>query len=312
MKKYKAAICVLTYFPYMEKLIDTLQSIVKQKKIHFQIVISDDGSQENHFEKIKEYFNKVKFTDYKLIAASENQGTVKNVEHAVLEAEAEYIKLISPGDCLTTETILAEWIDHLEKSKKKWSFSDAYYYSKDEQGRYIFHSCYANPQIVDVYLRHKDEWCRWNYSVLDDIALGAATLCERDLMLRYIQEISGKVKFGEDNIYRLMVFDGFVADYFPKEAILYEYGSGISTSSNKVWEKRLQDDWKVTQSIMISRPSVEKIQRQIKKVLIDRQKDGRILYKLKRLKEKGRIVIALKRRMNMRVTNCEGECFDCK
>ena len=310
MKKYKVAICVVTYYPQKEKLMDTLRSIVNQRNVDFQIIVSDDGSKENYFEEVKRYFADIGFVDYKLVALAENQGTVRNMEQAILAANSEYIKDISPGDCLTRDTILAEWIEHLENSGKLWSFCDAYYYSKNESQSYIFHPCYANPQLVEPYLRRKDLLCRWNYVVLDDIALGAAVLCERDLMLRYIKEITGKVKYAEDNIYRLLMFDGYVADYFQKEAVLYEYGSGISTSQNEVWAKRLNDDWEATNSIILSRPAMEPLQKRMKRVLEDRQRDRKCVYLFKRLIEKGRIAITLKRHFNKRLANCGG-CIDC-
>jgi len=302
MRKYKVAVCVVTYFPQIEKLMDTLKSIVKQRNIDFQIVISDDGSTENHFEEVKRYFNEVGFNDYELVALKENQGTVKNLEQAILVSNAEYIKDIGPGDCLSRDTILAEWVEYLEKSKRSWSFSDVCCYSLNEQNDRVFFPCYANPQMIKVYSKCNDIMCRWNYVVLDDIALGAAILCRRDLMQEYIQEISGKVKYAEDNIYRLMMFDGYVPAYFSEGAVLYEQGSGISTSGSKVWAKRLQIDWKMTDSIILSRLATEPIQKKMKDVLENREKGGRIMRKFRRYMEKGRICLMIKQRMNKRLT----------
>ena len=304
MKKYKIAVCVLTYYPQLEGLMATLYSIIKQKNLVFQIIISDDGSQENCFEEAKKFLDEAGFKDYKFVASEQNRGTVKNLEQALLASEAEYVKAISPGDCLTNETTLSEWIDHLEKSGKRWSFSNAHYYAKDEEGKSVFYPCYANPQLVSPYLHNKDVQCRWNYVILDDIALGAATLCERDLMLRFVQEITDKVKYAEDNMYRLMMFDGYVADFFPQHAILYEYGSGISTSNSDIWQNRLKEDWEATNTIMISRTAVDLLQSRMKKVLVNRQKDGRVLRFVRRVIEKGRVAITLKRYLNKRLTSC--------
>lgn len=304
MKKYKVAVCILTYFPELEKLMDTLLSAVKQKNISFQIIVSDDGSTENYFSEIKNCLDGMGFVDYKLMAFSENQGTVRNMAQAVLAADAEYIRGLGPGDSLATDTILAEWVEHLEKSKKLWSFANARYYSADEQGKRIFSSYHANPQLIDVYSQHNDLICRWNYVVLNDIALGAATLCNCDLMLRYLQEIVGKVKYAEDNIYRLMMFDGYVPEYFPQDTVLYEFGSGVSTSGNEIWKKRLEDDWNATNCMILSRQAEEPLQKKMQEVMMRRGAPGTIQYKLRQWVEKGRIRLILKRRFNVRRTNC--------
>ena len=86
----KVSVCVVTYNPDKGKLMETLESIVKQKYDNLQIVLSDDGSKENFFDEAKTLLDGVEFTDYQLLPAvemlietfkrleSENEGIVKS------------------------------------------------------------------------------------------------------------------------------------------------------------------------------------------------------------------------------------------
>lgn len=305
----KISVCVVTYNPQKEKLMKTLESIVRQKYENLQIILSDDGSEEPFFNEAKAFLNNANITDYKLLKAPSNQGTVKNVEQAILAADGVFIKTISPGDCLTEDTILSDWITHLLNSGKQWSFSNAIYYSRKSSGVPTVHRQPANPQLVDCYTRHDDDTCRWNYVVLDDLALGAAIVCERELMIRYIEQIVGIVKYAEDNIFRLMMFDGIVPDYFPESAVLYECDSGISTCGDSVWAQKIRADWTATDELMLAQTEFgDELQKKMQAAL--RRKKGWSAQKKKWLQytEKGRIYKRFRYYWHRRLTGgSEGE-----
>lgn len=52
--------------------------------------------------------------------------------------------------------------------------------------------------------------------------------------------------------YRMMMHDGIVGIYYPVDTIFYEYGSGISTSGDREWKKRLHNDWDTANFVMKS------------------------------------------------------------
>ena len=254
MKKknhYKVSVLVLTYNPIWEKLVATLKSIITQKNVSIQLVISDDGSKENYFEKMEEYLRKNEFDNYIMIANIQNEGTVLNMLHGLEVTTGEFIKTISPGDCLTDDYVLFTWIEDMVKKNVKWSFSDAIYYESKEDKFYIVQKN-AHPANVRPYVKGKKEECRWNYVVFGDIALGAAIIAQRQIVVEYLRRIVGKVKYAEDNIWRLMMFDGINGGYYPYPAILYEVGAGVSTCGNEIWSKRLKQDWNETTKEMIS------------------------------------------------------------
>lgn len=251
------SVAVLTYNPDKEKLFKTIKSILVQKNIQVQIVVSDDGSEEAYFEDIRMMFEEENFDNYCLVRNPENQGTVKNCLAAVSVCMGEYVKIISPGDFFSSEECLSEWYTFLEKEKRDWSFCEASYYRYDAKGDIEILENLAHPQNVGPYLGVrsvcKDERCRWNYVVLKDVCLGAATLCKRDILEKYLREIDGEIIYTEDTVYRLMMFDGMKACYFAKPIIMYECGTGISTSGNDRWSKRIKSDWDKTTDMLLSR-----------------------------------------------------------
>lgn len=252
MKEYDVSVVVLTYHPDKQKLMQTLASIIMQKDIKLQIVVSDDGSPVDYFDFLEFWFKEIGFEDYKMVKNLQNAGTVKNVRNGLSACNGQYVKLISPGDFLAYETVLSQWIMFLRNSDSKWSFADAMYYYV-EDGVFTPTKSVANPQVISCYQKKNPGKCRKNYLFNSDICLGAATLCERNVLTEYIELIHEKVVFAEDNAYRVMVRDDIIPEYFEKNVICYEFGSGISTAKNDKWKELLGRDWEATISIMKER-----------------------------------------------------------
>lgn len=299
------SVIVLTYNPSKQKLIATLKSIIRQNGVDIQVIISDDGSKKNYFEEAKEFLENNRFTRYKFIECEKNQGTVKNAIRAVGVSTGKYVKLISPGDMFTSNNVLRDWLDHLIQSKYKWSICEAFYY-KNVDGCISLIKNPTHPMIIDVYQKKQEKKCRWNYVILDDVALGAAIITERDVLLEYLLRIDGKVVYAEDNIYRIMMFDGVCADYFSECAILYEYGEGVSTSKRDIWNERLVKDWNAASLEMLRMVDLhDPFQVKMRKILNNNGK-GNILFRyVRKIIEPGRIKIALLRRYNVRYSLTE-------
>ena len=260
---YETTVIVLTYEPVKSRLWYTLDSILMQKKANFEIIVSDDGSKENYFKEIIKYFENKKFKDYSIVLHNKNEGTVKNVFSAVKLAKGKFVKLISPGDALVSSDTLCLWVEFLKKSGKQWSFGEALYYTRTEENKLFLTKKYCHPQIIDCYLKHKDEECRVNYVGFDDNALGSAVLCQTELMLKYLKKIIGKCIYAEDNSYRLMAFDNILPEYYPRAVIFYEYGTGISTSCDDAWYKKIRNDFESADNIMLSSSKKDNIQKRI-------------------------------------------------
>lgn len=291
------SIVVCSYNSTIEAMLFTLDSIIKQRQISFEIVIADDGSKDNLSGEIKKYFEKIKFNNWTMICNVKNQGTVCNLYTGLEKSRGKYVKVISPGDALYSSSVLREWIDYNESNNYTWSFSDAIYYTGNIcDKKYV--KCQAHPNNVKPYLRKKAKVCRWNYIVWDDIALGATLICERYLMITYVKKILNKVKYAEDNIWRMMMFDGIIGGYFPRPTVFYEYGTGVSTNGNDIWRKRLEQDWEATNYIMLEDKILNRFQKSIIKAWKKKNSNNRLLKVL----VKGWISNYYSKKINIRYT----------
>ena len=278
------------YNSSFERIRKTLVSFLEQEDVRFEIIVTDDGSEENHREEIESLFAEYGFKDYKMVMNPINRGTVKNHNAGLAVAEGKYNKGLSPGDYFHDKHVIRDWIDFLEASGAEWAISDAIYYDKDTG---IPVSVRAHPQDITPYLLTTVKKCidktdtvkieqlkrqaRWNYVVLDDIALGTVMLSTTELSKRYSARVEVKgIKYAEDNMWRVMMFDGVVASYYrERPTIYYEYGSGISTSGSTFWSKRLREDWLKANEIMRETEILDDFQKEMLKKI-----GNRILEKL--------------------------------
>ncbi len=256
---YDVSVIVVTYNSTWEAEVATLDSIVMQRDVNFEIIVADDGSKNNSFDLVKDYFKKQNFTDFKLVDNKMNRGTVYNVYSALFIAKGKYVKTISPGDMFYKDDTLKKWLGFMNYNDIEWSFSDVVPY-KNADGDIVPIVTNISPNNVSLYKKGGQKVIRWQYFVLSDWAVGASMMCLRTLQLKYIEEILNKVKYMEDNIWRMMMFDGIVGKYFDTYTVLYEYGSGISTSKNKIWEERLRNDWKNADKILADRKDLDNFQ----------------------------------------------------
>lgn len=86
---------------------------------------------------------------------------------------------------------------------------------------------------------------------------------ETKLAISYVSRIVNQIVYAEDNIWRMMMFDGIVGGYFPCNAVLYEYGTGISTGGNNIWTKRIKKDWDKANELMIQNKKLDNFQKAV-------------------------------------------------
>ena len=238
--KYEITVLVCTYNPDINKLIRTLASAVCQKDINIQIVIADDGSNTFPQTLIEDFFQKSSFNDYTYVKSIRNQGTIRNVLNGLKSCNGEYVKLISPGDYLYKDDSLSKWLDFSKKNNLDFSICDAIWYKSKENKIIPLDHQKVNPRNNTSF--YKGMWY-YNYLIFDDNATGACMLTKRDVLEHYLNIIQDKVKYGEDNCYFLMAADKLPMKYFHKDAILYECGTGISTSKEDHWQQTIKKEY---------------------------------------------------------------------
>ena len=241
ISKHSISVIILTFNSDWNKLKQTIISVILQKEIDIEIIISDDGSENNHFFKLKKLFSTMNFDSYIFVQSDYNSGIVKNLQRAIRKSNSEYIKPISPGDLLYSSYTLKEWYSFVLNHKIKISFGKPIYYNNDNGFRIIKHR--SVPKYIYAYRNPNCNNIRKEYLLLDDMALGAAFLIKKTVLNEYLEKIVDKVILGEDFSYSLMVFDGIELKLFDKNVIWYEYGHGISTSGNEKFSKIMLQDW---------------------------------------------------------------------
>ncbi|NLK24602.1 MAG: glycosyltransferase [Clostridiales bacterium] len=246
MKKYDVSALICTYNPDLDKLLMTVKSFLLQEKIKIQIVITDDGSEDDYFMKIEEIFKKENFTDYKFVKNKKNNGTVLNICSGLKVCDGEYIKVLSPGDYIYSENSLYNWLVFMKSGNYVMSGSDYICYGVDENKEEHTLVQKAHPQLTNL----EGKRLKYNYLLNNDIFLGAAILVKKDALCKYIELIKGKVKYAEDNYLRIMVYCNEKVSFYPCTTIMYEVGTGVSTSGKEKWQKLLQADWEMTDSII--------------------------------------------------------------
>lgn len=236
----EVSVIILTFNPDMDALRKTIMSIVKQKKISIELILSDDGSSHYKQNEIEQLLKEISDIDYIYLKNNKNIGTVNNYFNAVKLSKGSFVKGISTGDFLYDELTLYKWITYMKERHLVWSFGDAKYYSNIKCGMNVE----LHPKIILPYQKNNIDICRYFYVVNDDKCLGAAVLCKRNELLEYLQKINNIVRYAEDYIFQLMMIDDMSFGYFPYPVIFYEYGDGISTTNNSQWVKKLDEDKK--------------------------------------------------------------------
>ncbi len=240
-KEIKISVIVAVYNPEIKKLLKTLYSIIIQKNIRFEIIISDDGTKEDNFEIIKNFFEYYKFKDFSIVKSNTNRGTVLNVLAGVNIAKGGYVKIISPGDYLFSYTTLSEWYDSIQSVDSDMSFGDVVYY-RSKYGNAEIIKFKTSPQYIKPYVRHKEKTIIKNMLLLNDTIHGVSYICKKNVLRAYLEEIKGKVIYSEDLMIKLMAFDRCKISYFNSKVVFYEYGFGISTVKNDFWREKINAD----------------------------------------------------------------------
>ena len=242
--KYDLTVLVISYNPNYGKLMRTLRSAILQKGVHHQIVVADDGSKNNYFAEVEELFRRHHFTDYVLVKNLENIGITMNFYSGLVKAEGEFLKGISPGDYLYAQDTLEKWLAFVREHQLDASFGDAVYFNLEDDQIVTFPKIISRPKTRFLLsVNHYDEYnSKVNVWANADHILGAVYFTKTALVKQYCEPLLGKVKYMEDVLYRIMLLDGIHTVYYPANVMMYEFGTGVSTSMDPKWRKIIADE----------------------------------------------------------------------
>ena len=239
---HEVSVVVVTYNPDYSKLFQTLYSIIVQKDVDFEIIVSDDGSKSFDKEKVEGWFKENKFTKYTIVDNKENKGTVCNAFSGYSAATGKYIKQLSPGDYLHNDKVLAQMLSYMKEKDVRLCFGKVQAYAVEENSEKIIFRTYNAPADLNPYIQEDKKKIQENYLIKRDYVCGMAFLGERDLLVHYLSKLVNQVKYAEDCMYIYIIAADVDVAFWENYVIWYEVGTGISTSGSDIWSKRIYDD----------------------------------------------------------------------
>ncbi|MDE7434621.1 MAG: glycosyltransferase family 2 protein [Lachnospiraceae bacterium] len=237
----KFTILIVTYHPIWDKLKLTLDSVLRQTFTDYEIVVSDDGSEDNCFDRITEYFKEKQFTRYRLVEHAKNQGTVKNLLDGVEHSSGKYIRDFGPGDLFYHAHTLQRVYDFMEGSGCEACFGLMRGYCVQEDGA-IRYTDFPHPFDIEAYRRADGERIQKNLVLYRDNASGAATCYTKAFFAEYLKRIEGTVKYTEDILQILAGLDNRAFHSFPDYLVWYEADTGVSTKKKSSFAELLAQD----------------------------------------------------------------------
>lgn len=226
----QVSVYVSIYNASWERIRASLNSIIMQKGIDFEIIVIDDCSTVKHSDEIKDFFSRHDFRNYTLKVHEKNLGIIMTYLDAAQEAKAKYIRCLGQGDMFLDEYALRDSYNYMVSTDAELMLSKSVYFRAFSNPIEIF----ANqrfPQNIKAYDNPDD--LRESYLIHDDLAPGANTMYRRDMFIQYMTEaIEGGLKYLEDYMFRCMIFDKRRIKFFDRNVIFYEFGAGVTTMDN--------------------------------------------------------------------------------
>ena len=234
------SVIVLSYNSDWDKTRRTLYSILIQKNVTFEIVVSDDGSKNNNYALIEEYFASMSFNNYVLVKNEKNMGIIKNSLSALEHAKGDYVKLISPGDFLYNEFALEKIFSYAKQTSADLCCANAVYYSIEDSEIAFWDDLYL-PRNVTPYIQKNKREIRRSLLFNGNYLHGAAFFVKKAALKEALLFASPTLRFAEDVAVSFFLaakkknvvfcdFSMFGNKNCPS-FIWYEYGSGISSAT---------------------------------------------------------------------------------
>ncbi|BEU86963.1 hypothetical protein TAMA11512_04270 [Selenomonas sp. TAMA-11512] len=262
-KEADVTVLFITYQQDEEETLMSLRSVLRQKDICVEIVVSDDGSEENHFDAIKALFERYNFTRYKMLAHEENRGIIKNLIGALKEASAKWVKVLSPGDFFYSEKVLSRWYVHVRRVGCDVSFGRHIMYRKIDAGY----------EMIPSVFRHRKNWAEdvfTSYITYDQSVGGCLAFHKKDCYLHYLELLAERgAILSEDASHIIMACERVKMDLYLENVIYYER-SGISAGFNS----RLRDEHRIAFQIAMESDKITDRERSILELTWKRRWEG--------------------------------------
>lgn len=236
------SVIVATYNPDAGALKRTLDSIVCQKGVDWEVILTDDGSQQKDFSWLPAYFDNHRIQNYRLLENPENMGTIRNLLQGVQAAEGKYVYTTSPGDFLFDEFVLRDFYAFAEQKNCSLCFGNAVYYSAEDGAPKLTNEGKSVPRNPEVYNRGRILG-KMNF-FLGDWICGVSYFHKRENWIGYLQQAAEICRYAEDaSTTTLALGNGERIWYYDRHIAWYEDGTGISTGNSSKWKDILKKEY---------------------------------------------------------------------
>ena len=236
------SILLVQYRPDEGELRRTLASLLRQSCRDFELVVADDGSDEDFFPLTRKILAENGFTGAKFVKLTPNGGTVKNVLNGAKQAAGKWVFTVSPGDYLYDADTVAWLLEVLRRDAPRVAFGRLACYA-DRNGAPIrrpgdapFDRTPYRPGAYDARTAKR------NMLLYDDGISGAGLVYERELLVQALEKMAGRVLLAEDFAARLFAVENIPIVGYDRCIAWYEVGTGVST--NEGARARMLRDWR--------------------------------------------------------------------
>lgn len=238
------SVVLMTYNQTIDSIILSIESVLHQKGCEFELVIADDGSQENQKPAIESYLSRMGFKSFSFVRSPQNRGIVSNLLAGVQAASFSIIKPLSPGDLLYRSDTLTSIEAFCNETGVEIGFGRLMGYSEEgDRIRRFAYNAPTNPGIyndlsVDCSILAKSQLLE------TDWIPGCSLFYRKDFISRYLMQLRDEfgVIYSEDLTCPLITMDDIRIRFLDQYILWYEIGTGISTTGSKASRKRMYRD----------------------------------------------------------------------
>lgn len=133
IEEQKVTIIVIT-FNSEQWIEETLESINNQTFKNFELIISDDCSEDRTVEICRNWISKVKLVNVKILISKKNVGIVKNINKALKKSKEKWVKIIA-GDDILESSCIEKNIKYATEKNYEILFSKIQAFRDEKDGR---------------------------------------------------------------------------------------------------------------------------------------------------------------------------------
>lgn len=238
MNHIDITVIVTVYNQSLLEVKKTLLSIKNQSGCDYQVIIGDDGSEEDITPEIIELCNKLDFAHFEVVRHEKNLKTVGNVLSCLEKAHGKYVKLVGSGDQLYPQSALKNIVDFCDRNNLKAGFGDIIiehtnnvFNAPRNKGDYKLNAEMDTSKILHHALLQAD-WIP-----------GGAQFYETGYFIQLLSTLHDYcgVLYCED-LAHILALDQCPLRYMEEPVLIYDVSGGISTSGSNAAVRRMYDD----------------------------------------------------------------------